>query len=133
MLQQLLPQVLDIVMVSIFLPLVTYLSARIGIFINETTKATKYGAALAKVNEGTLVAVKAVEQEMRPLIKAAAEDGVLTDEEKAKLKAKAVELSLLHFGDLKPLLKDLGYQTTEELKEFVRSKIEASIHDMKKW
>jgi hypothetical protein len=65
-------------------------------------------------------------------LKAAKADGVLSDEEKAAIKAKALANLKSHLGvkGLKELLSVLGLDDAS-LDKFLSSKLEASLHDVK--
>jgi hypothetical protein len=117
-------------------PLVTIaVGALVSAVFNELRKwlaakvhNERLGTALMVGVDAVQTAVSEVEQTMAAAMREAAADGVITDAEKAALKAKAIELSKKQLGDHGMALLGKGLQMGEEqLTGWLGSRVEATV------
>lgn len=108
----------------------TIVTALVGIFLKKKVKNDDLREGLMDLNESIWISVREMEQTLGTELKAAKEDGEISDEEKKaignkmKSQAKDKALSLAKDDGLKLLKKVLG---DERLKEYINSRIESDV------
>lgn len=115
----------------IFLAILAFLSAQLATWIRARVTNTRYQSALLRLSEIVVTTVADLEQTTVMALKAASEDGKLTDEEIDGLRADAIDAVLGHLPDLGKLASDLGI-SKEAIVKFISSKIEAAVLDLRR-
>lgn len=101
--------------------------------INHSVKNEKVKGALFRLSEAVVEVVKRLSQQIAEDYKRANKDGVLTDDEKAYIKARAMTLVKEYIGPkgVAELLKILGLDS-KGFESVVSTKIESAIYLLKK-
>ena len=108
-----------------------WIAVRLERFIKARTDNAYLEGVLVRANEAVWVTIKDLQRNTVEEIKAANADGKLTDEEKKRIKDKALAdvKALLGAGGLKMLFKIFGGE--DAATAFLSSKIEASVKDLR--
>lgn len=114
----------------LLLTLLAYLSAQVAAWIRARVSNTRYQVALTRLTEIVITTVHELEQTTVEGLKEASTDGKLTDDEKAEIKHKALNVVLDHIGDLGKLAEDLGV-TRDSIVSFIEAKIESEVHRLR--
>lgn len=117
---------------SLLIALLSWLAVWLAKMIQSKTQNSYLRGALIRLDDAIFTAVKGVTQTYVDAIKAASEDGTLTDNEKALAKAAAVSDARLLLGPkgLAALVKVLGINESL-INDFLGSKVEAAVADLK--
>jgi hypothetical protein len=118
---------------TVLAPIVTAIIALVGValrnFIAAHTKSEYLKGALIRLNDIVFSVVKEIEQTVVAGLKEALADGVLSDEEKAKIKQDAMSLVKQHIGlkGLAEMARVFGLEGAA-LDAMISTKIEAAVH-----
>ncbi len=117
----------------VLLAALTWAAAKAAQLIAAKVKNEYLRGALTRLDDAVLNAVREVHQVTVEGIKAASADGKLTVEERAKVKATALETIRAHMGPagLAELVKVLGVDNGG-LEKLLSTRIEAAVHDLKR-
>jgi len=121
------------VLSPVLLAALTWVAAKVAQLINAKVKNEYLRGTLVRLDDAVLAAVREVQQVTVEAIKAASADGKLTPDEKAQVKAKAVEAVKAHLGmkGLGELAKVLGL-SGDAVEKMLSTRIEAAVHDLKR-
>lgn len=110
-----------------------YLGRLLTVYIDKRIKNQALANILIRVNDAVVTAVKATEQQVVKELKAASADGIITEEEKVRIKQAAIGNILSYLGDgglneVKKVfnLNDAGVD------KMLNDKVEAAVLDVKK-
>lgn len=98
-------------------------------YVRSKTKNEEANNAVTHITETVNTTVQELEQTMVPAIKAASADGKLSDDDKNRLKALAVEKVNRQIPDKMSKLAGLMVNSVDS---FVKAKIEKAVLDLKK-
>jgi len=115
--------------------LLTWGAKALVAYLQAKTQNELLRSALGRLDDAVIVCVKSVNQTLHRELKALAADGVLSNADKAKLKTRVWESLKAQYGGFEGLSKALGVvglPTDEAVDKFVKSRIEAVVHDEKR-
>lgn len=117
----------------LLLAALTWLAAKVAQLISAKVKNEYLRGVLVRLDDAVLAAVREVHQVTVEALKAANADGKLTPEEKAQVKAKAIEAVKSHLGmkGLGELAKVLGLGG-DAVEKMLSTRVEAAVHDLKR-
>lgn len=117
----------------LLLAALTWAAAKAAQLINAKVRGEYLRGVLLRLDDAVLAAVREVHQVTVEELKAASADGRLTPEERAKVKAKAIETVRTHLGTkgIAELAKVLGLDDGG-LEKVLSTRIEAAVHDLKR-
>lgn len=107
--------------------LIGFLAVKLAKFIKAKSDNALVEGGLLKLNDAVFTVVKELEQTMASEFAKAAADGVISPEEKAMLKAAAMD-KLKGYVSFSELSRLFGLSDPEA---FVGAKVEAAVHDLK--
>jgi hypothetical protein len=112
--------------------LLGWLGTKLSIWIGSKVKNEQLAGVLIRASDAVLQAVKYVQQVVVSEIKRANEDGVISPEERAAIKAAALGAVKDYLGKtgLAELQRVLGL-TPDGVERFLSDRIEAAVHDVK--
>jgi len=119
-------------LLPIFMALLSWGAVALANFIRAKVKNEYLAGALVRLNDAVLSAVKEVQQTIVDGLREARTDGVITEEEKDQIKARAVAAVRAYLGvrGLLELGKILGLDDSS-LGAMIAGKIEAAVHDLR--
>jgi hypothetical protein len=111
----------------------TWAAAKLAQLIRAKVKSEYLRGALVRLDDAVFTAVKDLQQSVVEEIKAASADGRITDEEKKRIKEKALASVKSHLGTkgLSELATVLGLDGGA-IEGFLSSKVEAAVHDLRR-
>lgn len=117
----------------VLLAALTWAATKLAFFIQARIKNEYLRNALVRLEDAVFTAVKELDQTVVAEIKAASADGKITDDEKKRIKEKALASVKSHIGTkgLSELAKVLGLESGA-LDGFLSSKVEAAVHDLRR-
>lgn len=117
----------------LLLAALTWAAAKAAQLIHAKVRAEYLRGVLLRLDDAVLAAVRDVHQVTVEELKAASADGRLTPEERAAVKAKAIEIVRTHLGakGVTELAKVLGLDDGG-LEKVLSTRIEAAVHDLKR-
>jgi hypothetical protein len=117
----------------VLLAALTWAAAKLAQLIRAKVKSEYLRQVLVRLDEAVITAVKAIQQSVVEEIKAASADGKITDEEKRRIKERALASAKSHLGTkgLSEVGTILGLDTGA-LDGFLSSKVEAAVHDIRR-
>ena len=120
------------ILLPVLMAALTWGAARLASFINAKVKNEYLRGVLTRLDETVLAAVKEAQQVAVASLAAANADGVVTAEEKAKIKADVMAVVQSHIGKkgLAEVGKVLGLNDGT-LSALLSTKIEAAVYDIK--
>lgn len=122
-------------MSPVLMAVLTWASVKLAQFIKAKVDNERLEGILLRLDDAIMTVVRDVEMTVVKEIKAANADGVITAEEKASIKRVAIATLKEYLGlqGLTLLAKVLGFSGLEDerVDNFLYSKIEAAVHDMK--
>lgn len=116
----------------VLLAALTWLAAKVAQLINAKVKNEYLRGTLVRLDDAVLAAVREVQQVTVEALKIASADGKLTPEERAQVKAKAMEAVKSHLGmkGLAELAKVLGL-SGDAIERMLSTRVEAAVHDLR--
>ena len=120
------------VLAPVLMAALTWAAALLANWLRAKVKNVYLQGLFLRLEDAVLTAVKEANQVMVDALKDASSDGVLTEEEKAAVKAKVIAVVKSHLGvkGLAELAKILGLDDGA-LTALIGSKIEATVYDIK--
>lgn len=117
----------------LLLAALTWAAAKAAQLINAKVRGEYLRGVLLRLDDAVLAAVREVHQVTVEEFKAASADGRLTPEERARVKAKAIETVRTHLGTrgVAELAKVLGLDDGG-LEKVLSTRIEAAVYDLKR-
>lgn len=117
----------------VLLAALTWAAAKLAQFIRAKVGNEYLKGVLVRLDDAVFTAVKAIQQSVVEEIKLASADGKITDEEKRRIKDKALATVKSHLGTkgLAELAKILGLDGVA-LDGLLSSKVEAAVHDLRR-
>ena len=117
----------------VLLAALTWAAAKLAQLIRAKVKSEYLRGALVRLDDAVFTAVKDLQQSVVEEIKAASADGKITDEEKKRIKEKALASVKSHLGTkgLSELATVLGLEGGA-IEGFLSSKVEAAVHDLRR-
>ena len=117
----------------VLLAALTWAAAKLAQLIRAKVKSEYLRGALVSLDDAVFTAVKDLQQSVVEEIKAASADGKITDEEKKRIKEKALASVKSHLGTkgLSELATVLGLDGGA-IEGFLSSKVEAAVHDLRR-
>ena len=117
----------------VLLAALTWAAAKLAQLIRAKVKSEYLRGALVRLDDAVFTAVKDLQQSVVEEIKAASADGKITDEEKKRIKEKALASVKSHLGTkgLSELATVLGLDGGA-IEGFLSSKVEAAVHDLRR-
>jgi hypothetical protein len=117
----------------ILLAALTWASAKLAQLIRAKVRSEYLSQVLIRLDEAIFTSVKAVQQSVVDEIKAASADGKITDDEKKRIKEKAIATVKAHLGTkgVADVVKILGLEGGA-LDGLLSSKVEAAVHDLRR-
>jgi hypothetical protein len=121
------------VLSPVLLAALTWLAAKAAQFIHAKVKNEYLRGVLVRLDDAVLAAVREVHQVTVEELKAASADGRLTPEERARVRARAIETVRTHLGTrgLGELAKVLGLDDGG-IEKLLATRVEAAVHDLKR-
>jgi hypothetical protein len=110
----------------------TWASVRLASYIGRKVDSERLRGVLLRLDDFVISTVKALQQAVVEAIKEASFDGKITDEDRRRFKAAAIEQVKSYLGPkgLRELAKVLGLRP-DALDGFLESRVEAAVHDVK--
>ena len=117
----------------VLLAALTWAAAKLAQLIRAKVKSEYLRGALVRLDDAVFTAVKDLKQSVVEEIKAASADGKITDDEKKRIKEKALASVKSHLGTkgLSELATVLGLDGGA-IEGFLSSKVEAAVHDLRR-
>jgi hypothetical protein len=117
----------------VLLAALTWAAAKLAQLIRVKVRSEYLRQVLVRVDEAVYTAVKDVQQSVVEEIKAASADGKITDEEKKRIKERAITSVRSHLGPkgITEIGTILGLDAGA-LEGFLSSKVEAAVHDIRR-
>lgn len=117
----------------VLLAALTWASAKLAQLIRAKVQNEYLRGVLVRVDDAVFTAVKAVQQTVVEQIKEASADGKITDDEKKRIKEKALAAVKAHLGTkgLSEVGAILGLDGGA-LDGLLSSKVEAAVHDLRR-
>ena len=117
----------------VLLAALTWAAAKLAQLIRAKVKSEYLRGALVRLDDAVFTAVKDLQQSVVEEIKAASADGKITDDEKKRIKEKALVSVKSHLGTkgLSELATVLGLDGGA-IEGFLSSKVEAAVHDLRR-
>lgn len=121
------------VLSPVLMAALTWVAAKVAQLISAKVKNEWVRGVLARLDDAVLNAVREVEQSVVAEIKAARADGKLTADERARVKAQAIESIRSHLGvkGLGELGRVLGLEDGC-LEKLLSTRVEAAVHDLRR-
>lgn len=121
------------VLSPILMAALTWVAAKVAQLISAKVKAEWLRGVLVRLDDAVLNAVREVQQVVVNEIKAGRADGRLTAEERAQVKARAIESIRSHLGlrGLGELARVLGLEDGC-LEKLLSTRVEAAVHDLRR-
>jgi hypothetical protein len=117
----------------VLLAALTWAAAKLAQLIRAKVKSEYLRGALVRLDDAVFTAVKDLQQSVVEEIKAASADGKITEDEKKRIKEKALASVKSHLGTkgLSELATVLGLDGGA-IEGFLSSKVEAAVHDLRR-
>jgi hypothetical protein len=117
----------------VLLAALTWAAAKLAQLIRAKVRSEYLRQVLVRVDEAVFTAVKDLQQSVVEEIKAASADGKITDEEKKRIKERAITSVKSHLGTkgISEVGTILGLEAGA-LDGFLSSKVEAAVHDLRR-
>lgn len=117
----------------VLLAALTWAAAKAAELVRAKVKNEYLKGVLVRLDDAVFTAVKELQQSVVDEIKRASADGKITDEEKRRIKEKALTTVKSHLGNkgLAELAKILGLNGGG-LDGLLSSKVEAAVHDLRR-
>jgi len=117
----------------VLLAALTWAAAKLAQLIRAKVRSEYLRQVLVRLDEAVYTAVKDLQQSVVEEIKAASADGKITDEEKKRIKERALASVRSHLGakGLSEVGTILGLDAGA-LDGFLSSKVEAAVHDLRR-
>lgn len=117
----------------VLLAALTWVAAKVAQLITAKVKHEWVRGVLLRLDDAILNSVREVQQAVVDEIKAGRADGKLTTEERARVKARAIESIRSHLGlkGLAELARVLGLEDGR-LDKLLSTRVEAAVHDLRR-
>jgi hypothetical protein len=117
----------------VLLAALTWVAARAAQLIHAKVRGEYLRGVLLRLDDAVMAATREVHQVVVEELKAASTDGRLTPEERARVKARAVETVRSHLGmrGVAELAKVLGLDDGG-VEKILSTRVEAAVHDLKR-
>lgn len=117
----------------VVLAVLTWAAAKLAQLIRAKVQNEYLKGVLVRLDDAVFTAVKDLQQSVVDEIKAASVDGKITEEEKRRIKEKAISAVKSHLGTkgLAEVAKILGLEGGA-LEGLLSSKVEAAVHDLRR-
>ena len=117
----------------VLVAVLTWVAAKAAQLISAKVKHEWLRGVLIRLDDAVLNAVREVQQAVVNEIKAGRADGKLTDEERARVKARAIDSIRSHLGvkGLEELARVLGIED-RSLQKLLSTRVEAAVHDLRR-
>lgn len=117
----------------VLLAALTWAAAKLAQLIRAKVRSEYLRQVLVRLDEAVFTAVKDLQQSVVEEIKAASADGKITDEEKKRIKERALASVRSHLGakGISEVGAILGLDAGA-LDGFLSSKVEAAVHDLRR-
>ena len=111
----------------------TWVAARVAQLISAKVKHEWVRGVLLRLDDAILHSVREVQQAVVNEIKAGRADGKMTVEERARVKARAIESIRSHLGvkGLAELARVLGLENGS-VEKLLSTRVEAAVHDLRR-
>ena len=121
------------VLSPVLLAALTWVAAKTAQLIHAKVRSEVLRGVLLRVDDAILAAVREVHQVTVEELKSASADGRLTPEDRARVKARAIETVRAHLGarGVAELAKVLGLESGG-VEKLLSTRLEAAVHDLKR-
>jgi hypothetical protein len=130
-LDELISQVL-LAIVPVALAAITYASAALARYLRARTDSEYWTGVVNRLDRATHDVVAELEQTVVSGLRKASEDGRITPEEARRIREEATGKILEYLGP-KGVATAERIMDRDALEAIVRAKIEAAVHDMRRW
>jgi len=117
----------------VLLAALTWAATKLAMYIQARIQNEYLRNVLVRLEDAVFTAVKDLQQSVVEEVKAASADGKISDDEKKRIKEKAIASIKAHIGTkgLSEVAKVLGLDSGA-LDGFLSSKVEAAVHDLRR-